>query len=203
MRLGLVYLPDPESMARCVALSESLARGQKARVVLGDGRVPHVTLLHVETNGAGAAEALWREAVASLPKAMLMSFRALAFLRYDRPYNAPDNAPDGAPPATMAYLIVPCTKALREAEERALSLPFVRGVTVTTGNGERFMPHVTLAIWEGLRGPETLTLPQDTVERDGVVGALALGVIGPNGVYERTLFGGDRTGDRDASRPGL
>ena len=52
------------------------------------------------------------------------------------------------------------------------------------------MPHVTLAIWEGLRGPETLTLPQDTVERDGVVGALALGVIGPNGVYERTLFGG-------------
>lgn len=198
MRLGLVYLPDPESMARCVALSESLARGQKARVVLGEGRVPHVTLLHVETNGAGAAEALWREAVASLPKAMLMSFRALALLRYDRPYNAPDNAPrqsadnapDGAPPATMAYLIVPCTKALREAEERALSLPFVRGVTVTTGNGERFMPHVTLAIWEGLRGPETLTLPQDTVERDGVVGALALGVIGPNGVYERTLFGG-------------
>src|SRR4051794_6590970 len=112
MRLGLVYLPDEVSSRRCVELSQALVRGRNPRVVLGEGRWPHVTLLHVETEAA--AGELWAEAKPVLPVTLPMAFAALAFLRYERPYNAP--AATSAGPATMAYVIVPCTAALRSAE---------------------------------------------------------------------------------------
>lgn len=185
MRLGLVYLPDEVSSQRCVELSQALVRGREARVVLGEGRWPHVTLLHVET--AAAAAELWAEAKGALPATLPLAFAALAFLPYERPYNAP--ATMGAAPATMAYVIVPCTAALRSAEERALALPFVQRAEVTTGNGDRFMPHVTAALWEGEVGPEQVLLGRGAIERE-VSGTLALGVIGAHGVYARTLFGG-------------
>lgn len=185
MRLGLVYLPDEVSSQRCVELSQALVRGREARVVLGEGRWPHVTLLHVET--AAAAAELWAEAKDALPATLPMAFAALAFLPYERPYNAP--ATMGAPPATMAYVIVPCTAALRSAEERALALSFVQRAEITTGNGDRFMPHVTAALWEGEVGPAQVLLGRGAIERE-VSGTLALGVIGAHGVYARTLFGG-------------
>jgi hypothetical protein len=47
---------------------------------------------------------------------------------------------------------------------------------------------VTLAIWDDEIGPGVFGLPKDVIARTGVVGRLALGIIGPNGTYERTLF---------------
>lgn len=177
MRLGLVYLPDEQTSTACVALSERLVHGGKARVVLGTAKLAHVTVLHVES--AEDPKTFWDEARA-LPSELPLSFVALAFLRYDTPYNAPP-----APAATMAWLIVHPTMALRDVEQRALALPFVVRSEVTTGNGDRFQPHVTTAIWEG--GIIALSEAPELATR-AFVGRLALGVIGPNGVYERTLF---------------
>ena len=83
----------------------------------------------------------------------------------------------------MAWLIGACTPAMRAAEQAALALPFVSRANVTTSNGDRFQPHVTLAIWDG-ESPSSPTLPAF----EAFDAPLALGVIGPNGVYERTLF---------------
>jgi hypothetical protein len=88
----------------------------------------------------------------------------------------------------MAWLIVPATPALRAAEQTALDLAWVRRGRVTTANADRFQPHVTLAIWDGDPSPATAALPRDVLGRTGIEARLALGIIGANGVYERTLF---------------
>lgn len=183
MRLGLVYLPDAASSEACVRLSSRLVERGVPRVTLGPGRLPHVSIVHVESDADPGL--LWREAERALPKQLTMTFAALAFLPYTEPYNA---AHAVLAPHHMAYLIVPCTSALRDAEAAALTLPEVSRTGTTTGNGDDFMPHVTAAIWEGQAPSDLLALSSDVVPRRGVVGSLALGVIGPNGVYERTVF---------------
>lgn len=183
MRLGLVYLPDATSSDACVTLSEALVRSVRPRVTLGRDGQPHVTLLHIETDVDPAA--CWRAFAERVPHEATMAFAALAFLRYDVAYNAPP----ATLPGTMAYLIVPCTTELRAAEERALECDVVRASRVTTGNGVRFMPHVTVAIWDGECVPSDVVLSPTVVGRAGVIGRLALGAIGPNGAYERTFFG--------------
>lgn len=175
MRLGLVVLPVGDAARACVELAGDLVAGRSARVTLGTGALPHVTLLHVETDRDPAQ--LWEQARV-LPRVLRVEPIALAFLRYDTPYNAPPAAP-----ATMGWLIGACTPAMRAAEEAALALPFVRQARVTTSQGDRFQPHVTLAIWDGVAASSP-TLPSFAP----FDAPLALGVIGANGVYERTLF---------------
>lgn len=175
MRLGLVVLPVGDAARACVDLAARLVEGRSARAVLGAAALPHVTLLHVESDADPAA--LWADAQ-RLPRALRFEPIALGFLRYETPYNAPP-----APLATMAWLIGACTPAMRAAEEAALALPFVRRSKVTTSQGDRFQPHVTLAIWDGA-SPSSPTLPAF----EAFDAPLALGVIAANGVYERTLF---------------
>jgi hypothetical protein len=179
VRLGLVLLPEQGASDACVRYARALALGRPARVVLGPGALPHVSLLHVETDEDPAA--LWNEARAALDASYRLDVLALGMLRYDTPYNAP-----AASPATMAWLIVPCSSALRAAERTAISLPFVRRARVTTANGEIFQPHVTLAIWERETPPPVTVLPKELFTN--IEARLALGVIGANGVYERSLF---------------
>jgi 2'-5' RNA ligase len=179
MRLGLVLLPPPDIAQACVRYAEELVRGRRPRMVLGEGRAPHLTLLHAETDVA--PEQAWGEAIAVLAPTLRFDLLALGLLRYDTPYFAP-----AAPPATMAYLIVPTREELRAAEKAARTLSWA--TRVTTGNGARFQPHFTLAIWEGEEGPAAVRLPKDLIGRVDIEGRLALGVIGPNGVYAETLF---------------
>jgi len=148
--------------------------------VLGPSARAHVTLVHVESEEDPAV--LWADAtLAGLPTTCPVDVLSLGLLRYDTPYNAPASSP-----ATMAWLILPCSRALRDAEQRATSLPFVGRARVTTSNGDRFQPHVTLAIWDGETPVEVPALPKELFTT--VSTRLALGVIGPNGVYERSLF---------------
>ena len=184
MRLGLVLLPPDDVSTMCVQYARKLADGRSARVIVGPGMLPHVTLLHVETEGTDLEPArVFEEARAALLPSYAVSFLALGLLRYDTPYNAPPSSP-----ATMAWLIIPCTPALRDAEQRALALPFARRAIVTTSQGDAFQPHVTLAIWDGELAPATHSLPPELYALRDVKCRLALGVIGPNGTYERTLF---------------
>lgn len=182
MRLGLVYLPDPSAAELTMRCARDLVEGRSTRVVVGERKLPHLTLVHLES--ARDPAILWAEASAALPPRLEYRVRALDLLRYDTPYNAPP-----AGPATMAYLMVERSPALLDAERRAMALPFVADGPdrVTTGNGERFVPHLTIAIWEGEREAESAPLP---AELDGrtFASTLALGVIGANGVYERSLF---------------
>lgn len=178
MRLGLVLLPEREASNACERLSRALVGGRSPRVALGPNAAAHITLAHVETQAEPAAA--WEESRHALEHGYRVDFLALAFLRYDTPYNAP-----AASPATMAWLIVPATRALRGAEQKTLDLSWVRAGTVTTGNGDKFQPHITLAIWEG---EPVLELPSDIVGRTDVEARLALGVIGANGACERLLF---------------
>lgn len=181
MRLGLVLLPDPVTSAACVRHAASLIEGRRVRVVVGPSALPHVSLLHVETEDDPAA--LWEQARVALPARLPLDLLAQAFLRYDEPYNAPP-----APPGTMAWLIVPASPALRGAEQIALDLPFVRGSIVTTSNGARFQPHVTLAVWDDVVGPGTFGLPAGLVGARDVQTRLALGIMGPDGAHTRTIF---------------
>jgi hypothetical protein len=177
MRLGLVYLPEKNASDACERLSAELVANRSARVQLGPGVKAHITLLHVETEEDPAS--LWSEC-GSLDDCVRLDLLALAFLRYDTPYNAPP-----AGPATMAWLIVPATRFLRAAEQHALALPSVRRARVTTANDDAFQPHVTVAIWEG---DHPIAPPKELAPLKGIEARLALGTIGANGVYERTLF---------------
>lgn len=181
MRLGLVLLPEREASAACVQYASKLVEGRAARAVVGPGALPHITLLHVETDEDPAA--VWREAQAKLADAFVVDFLCLGLLRYDTPYNAPP-----APPGTMAWIIVPCSRALREAEQIARALPFAQRAGVTTANDDRFQPHVTLAIWDGESNPGTAVLPRELFGGRPIGARLALGVIGANGTYEHSLF---------------
>ena len=179
MRLGLVYLPSPEASDLCVRYAASLVRGLSARVVVGAWALPHLSLLHAETDRS--PDSLFAEARAAIPAYCTFDVVSLGLLRYDTPYNAPP-----APPATMAWLMVPCSDALRSAERTAVALPGFVGVPITTGNGDDFQPHLTIAMWEGHTAPATFE-PADLIPKKGIQGTLALGLIGPNGVYTRTL----------------
>lgn len=180
MRIGLVLLPTETTARELEALSQRVAPdAPSTRVVLGPGRAAHVTLLHVESDDD--PEILWREAARTLPHRIEVDPVGLAMLHYAVPYNAPP-----APPGTMAWLILQTTPTLRAAETAALALPSLRGRPIPTGNGARFQPHVTLAIWEGAAPPSVWLLPEPL--RPPFEATLALGVIGPNGVYARTLF---------------
>lgn len=174
-----MLLPDVGVSDACVRFARELVAERTPRAVVGPSALPHVSLLHVETN-ADPGE-LWKEAEASLPPAVRIDVLALGLLRYDTPYNAP-----AADPATMAWLIVPCSAALRDAEQKALALPSVRRAEVTTANGDLFQPHLTLAIWDGESPPCAATLPKPLFSP--VEARLALGEIGPNGTYRRSLF---------------
>ena len=186
MRLGLVLLPEPSVSEACIATSRALVAARSARVVLDATRaLAHVSILHVELDRCDPAAA-WAETEASLPREAELSGMSLALL----PYTAPYNAPHDPRTATMAYLIVPCTAALRAMEERALGLEWVRAGRVTTGNGDRFQPHVTLAIWDGAVWPARDDLAAPLARRGPFRARLALGVIGENGVYRETLHGG-------------
>lgn len=180
MRLGLVYLPSSEVSEHCVRYAASLVRGLKARVVVGEHALPHLSLLHAETEGS--PESLFSEACERIALHCTFDVVSLGLLRYDVPYNAP-----AAPPATMAWLMVPCTEALRTAERAAVSLPGLVGVPLTTGNGDDFQPHLTIAMWEGHTAPPAFD-PSDLIPKKGIRGTLAVGLIGPNGVYEKTLI---------------
>ena len=180
MRLGLVYLPSPEAREHCVRFARSLVEGLTPRVVVGEGALPHLSLLHAETERS--PERLFEEARERIALTCTFDVVSLGLLRYDAPYNAPP-----AVPATMAWLMVPCTEALRAAERAAVSLPGLTGETITTGNGDDFQPHLTIAMWEGHTAPVAFE-PSDLIPRKGIPGTLALGLIGPNGVYEKTLF---------------
>jgi hypothetical protein len=182
MRLGLVYLPSQDVSEQCVRYAASLVRGLRPRVVVGERALPHLSLLHAETDRSPAS--LFAEARERMPLHCVFDVVSLGLLRYDTPYNAPP-----APPATMAWLMVPCTEALRTAERAAVSLPGLRGVPITTGNGDDFQPHLTIAMWEGHTAP-TAFEPADLVPKKGIRGTLAVGLIGPNGVYEKTLVSG-------------
>jgi hypothetical protein len=184
MRLGLVVLPPAEIAAACVSYAESLTIGRDARMVLGKEKLPHVTLLHVESDEDPAA--LFAEAQAVLPPTIALSFLSLGLLRYDTPYNAPMPVPARA--ATMAWLVIPCTSLLRAAEQRALGLPFVSRARLTTGNGDAFQPHMTLAIWNDETPPGAFSLPKTLLSAPPFACRLALGVVGANGTYERTLL---------------
>lgn len=185
MRLAIVLLPDAEGSAACTRYARELVAGHRPRVVLGPEALPHVTLVHVETDEDPAIA--WEETRRALPASLDLAFLALGLLRYDTPYNAPP-----ADPATMAWLIVPCTSALRDAERAALGLAWVRRGAVTTSNEDAFQPHLTLAIWEGDgtagTGAGACALPRDVLGRVGVRAQLALGVIGANGAFQETLF---------------
>lgn len=183
MRLGLVYLPAAATSDAMVSFARELVVGREARMVVGENALPHLTLLHVETDASPAL--LFEAAKAKLPARLRFDVVSLGLLRYDTPYNA-----DPAPPATMAWLLVPCTEALRAAERVSLGLPGFRNANVTTGNGDAFVPHLTIAMWEGHLPPTTFAPTRDDVFAKGIEGALALGVIGKNGTFERVLAGG-------------
>lgn len=176
-----MLLPEREASDACVQYAQKLVAGRAARAVLGPGALPHVTLLHVETDEDPAV--VWGEAREKLAHAYVVDFLCLGLLRYDTPYNAPP-----APPGTMAWIIVPCSRALREAEQTARALPFAQRSGVTTHNDDRFQPHVTLAIWDVEKAPGTLVLPRELFGGSPIGARLALGVIGANGTYERSLF---------------
>ena len=180
MRLGLVYLPSPEARDHCVRFARSLVTGLPPRVVVGERALPHLSLLHAETDRS--PEGLFAEARERIPLHCTFDVISLGLLRYDAPYNAPPAAP-----ATMAWLMVPCTEAIRAAERAAVSLSGLRGVPITTGNGDDFQPHITIAMWEGHTAPVAFD-PSDLIPKKGIPGTLALGLIGPNGVYEETLI---------------
>ncbi len=179
MRLGLVYLPSPEVSDLCVRYAASLVKDLSPRVVVGAQALPHLSLLHAETDRS--PDSLFAEARAAIPAYCTFDVVSLGLLRYDTPYNAPPAAP-----ATMAWLMVPCSEALRSAERAATALPGLSGVPITTGNGDDFQPHLTIAMWEGHTPPTTFE-PAELIPKKGIHGTLALGVIGPNGVYTRTL----------------
>ncbi len=181
MRLGLVYLPSPEVSARCVRYAESLLEGLTPRMLVGPGALPHLSLLHVESELP--PQRLFDEALGALPPRCTFDILALGLMPYDDPYNAPP-----ASPATMAWLIVPCSASLRALERAAVALAVLRGLPITTGNGDDFQPHLTIATWEGRRAPLAFAPPVDLIPTKGLEGRLALGIIGANGVYERTLF---------------
>lgn len=185
MRVGLVLLPEPPVSELCATTSRALVAGRGPRVVLGARALAHVSLLHVELDRCDV-DAAWRETREALPLEAVLSGMGLALLPYTTPYNAP---PDPRA-ATMAYLIVPCTPAVRLMEERALSLGWVRAGRVTTGNGDHFQPHVTLAIWDGTVWPASEDLAAPLVHRGAFRARLALGVIVENGVYRETLASG-------------
>ena len=175
MRLALVYLFEAEISRACVQLSARIAASCDAVAQLGEQAQPHLTLLHVESNGDPAA--IWREAVDRLPSELTFELLAFAALRQDV-------SPIGG---GMAWLVVPCTPALRDAEERALALTSLRGSRLHTLNGDRFQPHLTLALWDGEPALPVLPWPNDLVPRQGVRGRLALGEIGPYGTYRSTF----------------
>lgn len=183
MRLGLVYLPAAAASAAMVSFARDLVVGREARMVVGENALPHLTLLHVETDASPAL--LFEAAKAKLPARLRFDVVSLGLLRYDTPYNA-----EPAPPATMAWLLVPNTEALRAAERVSLGLPGFRNAEVTTGNGDAFVPHLTIAMWEGHLPPTTFDPTRDDVFTKGIEGALALGTIGKNGTFERVLAGG-------------
>lgn len=175
-----MLLPDHATSAAYVGFAESLVRDRVRRAVVGPEALPHVTLLHIESDEDPAI--FWREAEPVIPAAFSLDVLALGLLRYDTPYNAP-----AAERATMAWLIIALHRALREAEQTALGLPIVARSRVTTGNGDLFQPHVTLAIWDGETPPASSALPTEIFGRR-ITARLALGEIGANGTYRRTLF---------------
>jgi hypothetical protein len=181
MRLGLVFLPPQVVSDEWMGYANALVVGRSVRVVVGPGRLPHVSLLHVESDDDPAD--LWSEARGVVPPICSFCVLSLGLLRYDTPYNAPPAAP-----GTMAWLIIPCSEALRAAERAAIALPFVRRSRVTTSNGDQFQPHATIAIWEGETNPADVPLPRTIVAGSAIEGRLALGIIGANGVYERSLY---------------
>ena len=183
MRLGLVYLPAAAASDAMVSFAHDLVVGREARMVVGENALPHLTLLHVETDASPAL--LFEAAKVKLPPRLRFDVVSLGLLRYDTPYNA-----EPAPPATMAWLLVPNTEALRAAERASLTLPGFRDAEVTTGNRDAFVPHLTIAMWEGHLPPTTFDPTRDDVFAKGIEGALALGAIGKNGTFERVLAGG-------------
>jgi hypothetical protein len=183
MRLGLVYLPSPELSVAFESFALALTAHVQRRMVLGPEAQAHLSLLHVEAplRNDGDAERLWTEAAQALPAQVRFDLLALGLLRYDTPYNAPP-----APPATMAWLIAPCTQALRSAERAAVALPSFASLGCTTQNADAFQPHFTIAMWEGYAAPTFE--PPAFLPSTQHTGHLALGEVGPNGTYVRTLY---------------
>lgn len=173
MRLGLALLLDGETETACVRYAERLTRERETLVMVGATARPHVTLLHADTDAD--PNTLWEQACAALDPSYRLEMLALGLLRH-------------APTAGhMAWLIIPTTPALREAETRALALPALRGAHIATENGEYFQTHLTLAIWRGAAAPATAELAPDLIGRRDLHARLALGEIGPNGTFVRTL----------------
>lgn len=172
VRLGLVLLFDDDFGAACVAYSAALLRERSAIMQLGEQALPHVSLLHADTDRAPAE--IWADASRHLEAEYTLETHSVALL------------PHGDS-GRMAYLIVPCTPALRAAEVRALALESLQDAPIATRNGDSFQPHFTVAIWEGRDSIATTELPADVVPRTALVGRLALVEIGPHGTCRRVV----------------
>jgi hypothetical protein len=183
MRLGLVYLPPADVSFAITQYAQRIVSGLDVRMTVGPSALPHLSLLHLETDGTTVDPArIWADAIGALPTTIAFDIVALGLLPQDTPYFAPP-----APPATTAWLMVACSERVRATERIAMALPSLAGIQVTTQNGDRFQPHLTIALWEGRATPHFEVDP-DVVPRRDVEATLALGEIGPNGVYKWSLF---------------
>lgn len=168
-----MLLFDEAFATACERYASTLVHEREVLACLGPAAMPHLSLLHVDTERS--PEQIWADATSALEPTYTIESHSLSLLPYQGELGR------------MAYLIVPCTPALRRAEERALQLPSLRDAPVATRNGERFQPHLTLAIWAGPAPVATTELAADVVPREGIQGRLALVEIGNHGTCRRIL----------------
>jgi hypothetical protein len=149
---------------------------------LGDGALAHISLVHVKTDVD--PRTAFEDAQETLGDEFEVSLGPLTLAPYPRGYNAPDPQK----PGVVAGLTVTTSEELRDLEKAALALQWVEDGEITTRNGRRFWPHITLGTMDSV--PAQVPLPADLLDRDHIATRLAIGPIGPHGIFEEVLAGG-------------
>ena len=166
--LSFVLLVSGTEAADLELLSASLSTSDSNQFRLGDGCLPHLTLLQFAADPSEAA-GLWEEAEGTVRvKSMDIVLAGFCILP------APDDS--------EVWMEIPVlnSESLRQAQQDLMGLTAVRDREIFNGTGDNFRPHVTVGLFE--RIPDTLRLGRirGGHVRRRVKARLALGVTGSN-----------------------
>lgn len=163
---------DAEVSQQLTEYSAAIARaGVKNECELGEGTLPHMTILQFEADGEEDLEMIWQEAT-SCKAVVELTFAGICLLPGD------DNI----------WLEIPVLKsaAVTEFQRNLLALPAIRDRQILNGTGDSFRPHVTVGLTSELDALPPVG--REVLRARDVRARLGLGWSGPNYTFPVPVF---------------